>query len=160
MKGKAKLRGGNKRSLLPALAMVLSACVSQSYWDAQIDSLCKKDGGITIYERVRVSAEDYRRLGGIQGTIPVPTENTRKPGYPFVARTLRTVLSDGDPRVSRTETIYYRVADGKALARLVRYVRVGGDLPVYDHPSAFSCPDAKSAAAAERSIFLIEGFTQ
>jgi hypothetical protein len=145
-------------ALLIGMSFALSGCVSQTFWDARIDRLCRQDGGMTLYERVWISAEEYRRLGGVQGTIPLPNEQSAPSGYPFLAKQSRTVLSERDPRVYRAETLYFRASDGKVLGRLVRYHRVGGDLPIGDHHSVYTCPSQDEATAAERSIYSIEGF--
>jgi hypothetical protein len=132
-----------------AVLIVIVAVVAfyegrKAYWDAQIRTLCAKDGGFTIFERVTLSKEEYERLGGYAGDIRIPFVGKDPKGSPYVLEILRTPLRKGEePYVARNETLIRRRVDGKLLSRGVEYLRRGGDLPMgLFHPSSFSCPRA------------------
>lgn len=129
----------------------------QSYWDAKVEDMCKADGGMTTYEQVLISQEDYRRFNGSAGVIFISDERSMRPGYPFASRTTEQVLNDDNPRVVRRETYYFRRSDRKVLAKAVEYSRVGGDVPSFGHPSMFYCPSSKAQMAALRMVFKLQG---
>lgn len=143
------------------LVMVIPACMGytpglQAHWDAKLKEMCELDGGITVFERVTLTEEQYRRFGGRAGGISLPSQRSAPPGYPFATRTTEVVLNERDPKVYKAETDYLRLTDGKVLAKLVRYWRVGGDFPTFGHPSSYSCPDQQQAVESERGIFILD----
>jgi len=132
----------------------------QAYWDAKVKELCEKDGGVTVYERVKLTQSEYQRLGGVRGIVPVPQRSTANPGSPFVADTVMTIIRDWGPEVYRRETSIVRVADGKVLARQVTYGRVGGDFPSPGHPSSYGCREVGLPLDVEKQTFEIIGDSQ
>jgi len=133
----------------------------KAYWDAQVKEMCENDGGIRVYERVAISRADYERLGGRNGMIPIPHEKNAAKDYPFVSSGTGQIINESNPRVYRTESNYLRRSDRKLIATSVQYSRVGGDFPLrFAHHSTYACPDAKTAAAEEKSIFSIEGLSK
>jgi hypothetical protein len=146
-------------SLLAAL--LLTGCMGwvpgqQAYWDAQVKEMCEKDGGAQVYERVDLSSEDYQRLGGTNGVIPVPLEGPERVS-PYFARTTIVKIHDGSPEVTKRTTDIVRRSDGKILGRNIIYSRVGGDFPtVISHHSYFACTDMPSVRTdIERQIFVV-----
>jgi hypothetical protein len=128
----------------------------KAYWDAKVRELCERDGGVVILERVPLTRDEYRRLGGVRGGIPFPSEESAAPDYPFVSGGTRTVIRDGDPQVIRRDGFYKRRTDGKLLATTVSYHRIGGDFPgTVAHPSSFQCPEQKGRIAGMPEIFII-----
>jgi len=81
--------------------------------------LCAKDGGVSVYERVKVAPSEYQRLGGVGGTLPVPLREYAKPNSPYVADIKQTVLHEANPGVIRLETAIVRLSDGTTLSRMV-----------------------------------------
>jgi hypothetical protein len=127
----------------------------QSYWDAQVREMCEKDGGVMIYERVRLTQDEYRHLGGIGGTVPVPSKSLAAPSAPYVAETKIAKIREWSPEVYRRETVIIRVVDGKVLSRQVTYGRIGGDFPSHAHPSSYGCADVGLRLDVERQTFEI-----
>ena len=85
------------------LLAMLAGCMgyvpgSQSYWDAKVKEMCEKDGGVTVYERVKISQRTSKLLWG-QG-LPLPTENTRKDS-PYFWERVETTIRDSNPKVAR-----------------------------------------------------------
>jgi hypothetical protein len=152
--------------LVIAIATVtLASCAGyvpgqQAYWDAKVREMCEKDGGVTVYERVKLTQSEYQRLGGVRGIVPVPSRNTASPSSPFVADTTISKIRDWSPEVYRHETLITRVADGKVLARQIQYGRIGGDFPSPGHPSSFGCAEVGLRLDVERQIFEIMGGDQ
>jgi hypothetical protein len=90
------------------------------------------------------------------GAILLPNESTAPPGYPYIGESFDTVIRSGDPKVYKAESLYKRRSDGKLLARSVSYRRVGGDFPIFDHHSVYSCPSQSEAIEGQRRIFMPE----
>ena len=154
-----------KTSYSFAVAIVccsLSACLgyvpgAKVYWDARVKEMCLKDGGATVYERVKITPADYQSLRGSGGTIPVPARRFAKPDSPYVADTTISTIHEWGPEVFRLETLISRVADGRVLARQVTYIRRGGDFPSPSHSSSYSCSDVGVRLDVERQTFEIVG---
>lgn len=127
-----------------ALTIPLGGCEKYEL-DRQMEKLCKKDGGVTIYEKITLPSDRFDSNGEIIPIRPVHLnpEGVYGPEYRLI--TLRTTLKEGDPvrgegRLDRTERRLIRLSDGKLLAVAVRYGRSGGDLIAYAHFSSKSCP--------------------
>lgn len=134
----------------------------KAYWDSKVKELCKQDGGVTVYERVTIDEEEFKRLGGIQGTLPVPNERYARQSYPYVSQEMRTRIREWNPEVVRGETLIKRRVDNKLLGRLIYYARIGGDIPIsFGHPTYFSCQNIPEIRLdIERQIFSIEGVSK
>jgi hypothetical protein len=146
--------------LLIAGALV-TACAGyvpgrQSYWDEKIREMCANDGGVLIYRKMPISKADFDRLGRVGAHVAIPPRPLSRTTDLVVADESTTVLRDANPRVWRSEQLVKRTSDGAVLAKVVRYSRVGGDIPSPSHSSHFGCPDEKAVLAAQQAIFLVK----
>ncbi|SRR5258708_7846239 len=143
-----------------AASALLCSCAGyvpgeKSSWDARIKQMCEQDGGVTVYERVHLTLEQFKRLGGIERALPLPSETDSPTGHPYFRRLVDTKLHEQDPEVVRSETQVVRHSDGKVLGRSIRYWRRGGDFPIgIAQESAFICP---SRAELTSQIFMVIG---
>ena len=147
------------------LTLTLTGCEKFAL-DRQMEELCKKDGGVRVYEIVMLPASMFDQLGD-----PFPGWRARvlqgKPEerlgaeYRYVVE--RVHLKNGDPlkgegRLDRTSERIYRRADGKLMGEAISYGRSGGDFIAYAHPTSKSCPIYQSAnEKLIRSVFLRKG---
>lgn len=129
--------------------------------DSQVENLCKKDGGIRIYETVTLPSEMFDRWGD-----PFPGWRGRKledrlgTDYRYFAETI--YLKQGDPFqvfsegvLSRSSERIIRLSDSKLMGESVVYGRTGGETILLGHPSGKICPVLQSAdATLIRSVFL------
>ena len=122
-------------------------------WDAKVKELCQRDGGVTVFERVRLSRDEARHVTGPAGGLVVPRKDAATAGRPYVSERKRVVLNEGNPAVYRSETVIVRTSDGKVLSRLVHYARVAR----VGFDSGYSCRDAGIAADLEQQTFEILG---
>ena len=129
----------------------------QSYWDAQVREMCEKDGGVQIFEQIAISSEQATALQKVGSHFSIPPRATAKPDAPAYWDELVTIFQDANPRVWRSEQVIRRRGDEKVVARVVRYIRVGGDIPSPAHSSSFSCPDEAGVLAKRENIFSIKG---
>jgi len=136
-----------KAAAVVALSSALAGCMGwvpgrQSYWDAKVKEMCEKDGGVTIYERVELSKEEFRRLGGANGSLPIPYVADARHDYPFFYEVIDSKIRDANPTVVQTQIVIRRRSDGKALGRSIQYFRRGGDMPTgVAQDSSFICPE-------------------
>jgi len=135
------------------VALFLAGCgsIQATYWDARIDELCRKDGGVTVYERVTMTAEEQKRLGGVGRSIPLPTRQVAPPNAPYIAEETTTWLSR-NPDVFRSESLIVRTSDKKVLSRQINYSRVR-----LEFGEPHSCQDAGVRLDVERQTFEVKG---
>lgn len=150
-------------SAITFVGFSLSGC-EKAALDRQVEELCKKDGGVKVYEKVVLPPEMFDRWGdpfpGWQGRKP---EDRLGPDYRYVTKTIYLkkgdpikVFSEGELKQS-TEKIV-RVSDGKLMGQSIVYSRFGGEMILLGHPSAHVCPIYKSQEEMLiRSVFLKKG---
>jgi hypothetical protein len=142
---------------------MLSGCEKYRL-DQQMEELCKKDGGVKVYETVTLPPEMFDRFGNPFPGWPNRAEIDRLgPDYRYVVE--RIYLKRGDPiqlfskgeLIQRVERIF-RVSDGKLMGQWILYNRIGGETILLGHPSGKICPDYKNAnETLIRSVFLKKG---
>jgi hypothetical protein len=151
-----------KKAWFPFAVLLLAGCMGwvpgrQSHWDAKVREMCEKDGGVHIFEKLRISRADVDLLGSLDGKIDVPLKRLAKPNSPAYADMRVTNVNEGNPQVTRTEATIVRQVDGAVVARWISYARFGGDLPSPAHPSSFRCPELKQITADLQPLFIVEG---
>jgi len=142
-------------------SVLLSGCEKIAL-DRRMEELCKKDGGVKVFETVTLPPEMFDQWGD-----PFPGWRGRKqedrlgPEYRYVDETI--YLKKGDPfkgegRLDRNSVRIYRRADGKLLGEAVSYGRSGGDFIAYAHPTSRSCPTYETDKEwVIKSVFLKKG---
>jgi hypothetical protein len=134
--------------------------LNKAYWDSRVSKMCAEEGGISIYESVRFSEEEFIRYGGDDGVITVPDERSaRSADFPFAISRNEIQINESFPRVIKRETSVYRKQDNKLLGAYIRFSRIGGDFPTgLAADSSFSCQDINGFRTdLEKQIFLVEG---
>lgn len=112
--------------------------------DAEVRELCAKDGGVKVYETVRLPAERFDKKGVLKAYRPNQGENALGPNY--IYKMENQYFSKGEINavaIWRTHIKVFRRSDGKLLGDSVSYTRRGGDFPGPWHPSSYICPDLK-----------------
>ena len=144
------------------LSIALAGCMGyvpgrQSYWDAQVREMCERDGGVQIIERVLVSKDQLNEMKKIGPYISIPSRlNVTDQDILFWDEAI-TIFYEANPKVWRSEQLVTRRDDGKVVARVVRYSRVGGDIPSHAHSSHFGCPEEKEILFQREKVFLLMG---
>lgn len=155
--------------VLPRLAYMVSLFVvllhggcERYALDRQMDELCKKDGGIKVYETVTLPAEMFDQNGDpFPGWRKRPAQERLGSDYRLDEQT--TYIKKGDPLKGQGELVRFdskviRNADGKVLGQQTSYGRSGGDLIVVDHPSSKLCPQQLgSPTFVIRTVFVKQG---
>lgn len=124
------------------------------YYDMEVSRLCAKDGGVKVYETVKLPAEKFDRWGMVNFFRRMQKENALGPEYFYKFET--TYYQRGNPDLFRMHTRVVRRSDGKLLGESVFYKRGGGDLPGPWHGSSFMCPELSVANDVLRQVFIKE----
>lgn len=129
--------------------------------DRQMEELCKKDGGVKVYETVTLPPEMFDRWGD-----PFPGWRERKPEdrlgaeYRYVMEIVDIKRGDafkGEGELRRFQTRIYRRSDNKLMGEAISYGRSGGDFIAFAHPTSKSCPTLQSESDVIRTVFLRNG---
>lgn len=136
-----------------AIILLLPGCEKMRL-DNQVRELCTKDGGIKVYETVKLTKEEFDRWN--KDGFKVPEKSNVKEEEYFYEWDIY-YYQQGNPSLSRSQYRIIRRNDGKVMGESVRYSRGGGDLPGPGHESSFTCPPvSKDQPALETSIFIKE----
>ena len=137
-----------------AATLLLAGC-EKARLDKDVRRLCEKDGGIKVYETVRLPPEKFDNWGLINFYRPTQGENALGPEY-FYKFDIHYYRS-GNPQMSRYHIQVVRRSDGKLLGEAISYGRGGGDIPSPMHESSFSCPSPSEVGeiALFKQIFSI-----
>lgn len=121
--------------------------------DRQVRELCAKDGGVKVYETVKLTAEEYDELK--QKNFILSDKFHRKPMDEYYLKSEHKLLKKGDPKLLRSHAWVVRRSDSKIIGESVHYARSGGELPGPWHGSSFHCPEIrKENPSLETSIFI------
>lgn len=132
---------------------LLSACSSgpsKKQLDDEVRRLCAIDGGIKVYETVKLPAYKFEKDGSIY--IPSKQIAAEKDGYFYESSMI--LLRKGNPELRQYHFKVYRRTDGKLLGEAVSYSRVGGDIPGPWHHSWFRCPKDADIVDLNMQIFI------
>jgi len=156
-----------KTTAIVFLASTLLGCMGwvpgrQTYWDAKVKEMCEKDGGVTVYERVRISKAEINRHVlpmTADGRLSFTIKELAHPDAPIYAVERITYLRESNPRVRRTESVIMRRHDQVVVARWVIYARAGGDFPTgLSEGTSFICPDLqKMTSDLHEQLFIVDG---
>lgn len=104
-------------------AVVFMGGCEQMRVDEQMEELCKKDGGIRVYEQVVLPSDQFDENGGL---MFFKTWNNSSGGYKFL-RTHESIRSD-KPSIDKNTFTITRESDNHVLGVYVTYLRTGGGI--------------------------------
>ena len=138
------------------LIPIFSSCASpsKSELDAEVKRLCAIDGGIKVYETVKLPTEKYNKLLDKFGRLWIARKDQANPTDEYYSESETHYYRQGSPEMSRRLYRIVRRSDGKILGELVFYGRGGGDMPGPWHDSSFTCPAYENVPNFESSIFV------
>lgn len=94
-------------------------------WDQRIAEMCIAEGGVTIYEAVTLTPEEFRSYGPTQGTIRIPSEQaSERSNLPYFRKFSLTYLNESQPRISKLDYLVIRKSDQQVMARSISFGRV------------------------------------
>ncbi len=138
--------------LMAASMLPLLAGCEKDRLDAQVRELCAKDGGITVYETVKLPAERFDQYGQIR----IPSKQDAKPGDEYYYESSTFYLISGNPAMWQSRYRVYRKIDNntKLIGESISYARRGGDVPGPWHESSFGCPDGADITDLKKQVFI------
>lgn len=120
----------------------------KDHLNAQMAELCKIDGGVKIYERVKLPAEMYNEWGGLKNKKFVRQNNKDLMliGSDYILIEESVDIKKGDPLkgegwLLRSHSEIRRITDNALLAEAVQYGRAGGDRWSAGMHSIDDCPN-------------------
>lgn len=135
--------------ILAAVLLLLTGC-EKDHLDAQVREMCAKDGGIKVYETVRLSPEKFDKYGAVK--IPSKQDAKQEDQYYYESRMHH--YKSGNPEMWQLHFMLYRRIDNKLIGEAISYARRGGDLPGPWHASSFGCPDDSDISDLKKRIFI------
>jgi hypothetical protein len=149
--------------LLVSLTVYAAFFTEKDRLDREVERLCAIDGGIKVYETVKLPADKFDKHGQINFYRPTQGENTLGPEY--IYKWVIHYYKKGDPvsqgaqeaSMRRDHIQIIRISDMKLLGEFVKYHRAGGDFPGPWMPSSYHCPNRSEA---NESILLNKIFTK
>ncbi|QOJ23449.1 MAG: hypothetical protein HRU78_07095 [Gammaproteobacteria bacterium] len=150
--------------LLIAAAIVYATFFTEkARLDREVDRLCAIDGGIRVYETVKLPPDKFNERGEV--IFYQPTQRIEDSlGLEYIFQWDVHYYKKGDPAVTgpqdtvmkRTHIQIIRKSDMKILGEFVLYSRGGGDFPGPWAPSSYRCPSAAKASSGKlmRRIFI------
>ncbi len=128
------------------VANSISGCgspIEKASLDADVRRLCDVDGGIKVYEKVKLSPDNFNEWGQVNFFKPTQGENALGEAYLF-QETIK-ILKSGDPELLRYHYRVFRKTDMKLLSETISYQRGGGDALGPWPASVFTCPPILNA---------------
>lgn len=129
-----------KALIVISLSVIAAGCATpkQALYDAEVDRLCEKDGGVVVYETVAWPASNFDKYGHPRALLHSSPESIY--GHEYVTQIERKSIKSGGASVDRLQTSITRRSDGKLLGTSTWYVRAGGDWISGFQPSSHQCP--------------------
>ncbi|MDR1848991.1 MAG: hypothetical protein LBQ75_03020 [Zoogloeaceae bacterium] len=150
--------------ITPVFALVALAWLAASFWygggqifyyNAKVKRMCAIDGGINVYETVKLPPERFDQWDNVK----LPSQEKAKPSddYFYVSDDVYIETSSDSVTLRRSGLAIVRRSDGKTLGEVISYHRRGGDIPfVPAHPSSFRCPTNPFKLNLGKAVFLKE----
>ena len=121
----------------------------KAYYDAEVNRLCADDGGVKVYETVRLPSEKFNGWGQI--AFYDPTQGANALGSEYIYKRESHYLRNELPMILRTHYEVIRQADNKLLGETTFYSREGGDFfnqlgfPPGTFSQSYNCPTITEA---------------
>lgn len=129
--------------------------------DRRMEELCKKDGGVRVYETVKLPPEMFEHYGDpFPGWRGRPDSERLGSDYEYLSTSEDLVKGDplkGQGRLRRDHIKIVRRTDTKLMGESIYYGRSGGDFIVIDHFTSKGCPQGQHHSDVVRQVFINQG---
>lgn len=136
--------------LLVSLTVYAAYFTEKDRLDREVERLCAIDGGIKVYETVKLPAERFDQYG----QISIPYKENVKPEDEYYYESSTVYLIKGSPELRKYFSKIYRRSDDRLLGESTSYSRIGGDMPGPWQPSSFMCPADEGFNYLMKQIFI------
>lgn len=133
-------------------AMVLVIGCEKGRLDERVRELCRQDGGVKVFETVKLAAGAFDSYGVVR--IPIEKDAAAKDAFVY-QQDVHYYLK-GNPELLRLQFKIVRRTDRKVLGEATSYSRRGGDMPGPWHESSFACPDRADISDLKKKVFVRE----
>ncbi|ODS22978.1 hypothetical protein AB835_11280 [Candidatus Endobugula sertula] len=133
--------------------------LNKAYWDYQVKKMCKKDGGVTVFERIDISKKEYPKIFSNLGKMKLPNRWSDKNKFPYFYKNNTENIKLGKLSVKKHLYKIINRKTKKIITKSISYSRIGGDFPILvQHPSSFSCEKIKGLKTLSSidSTFIIK----
>lgn len=138
--------------------LLLQGCErAKTTLDREVDRLCAIDGGVHIYETVRMPKENFGLDGEVFPQHKGKLGDSGRYSEFYKSKLVVETVQEGYPGIVRIRARITRNSDEKVLGEIINYKRSGGDFPGPWEPSSHSCNIGAETVNFERRIFLSEG---
>lgn len=136
--------------LLVSLTVYAAFFTEKDRLDREVERLCAIDGGIKVYEKVKLPAERFDQYG----QISIPYKENVKPEDEYYYESSTIYLIKGNPELRQYSSKLYRRSDDRLIGESTSYSRIGGDMPGPWQPSSFMCPADEGFNYLMKQIFI------
>ncbi|WP_394808939.1 hypothetical protein [Nitrosomonas sp.] len=136
--------------LLVSLTVYAAFFTEKDRLDREVERLCAIDGGIKVYETVKLPAERFDQYG----QISIPFKENIKPEDDYYYESSTVYLIKGNPELRQYRSEIYRRSDDILLGESASYARVGGDMSGPWQPSSLMCPEDEGFNNLMKLIFI------
>ena len=136
--------------LLVSLTVYAAFFTEKDRLDREVERLCAIDGGIKVYETVKLPAERFDQYG----QISIPYKENVKPEDEYYYESSTIHLIKGNPELRQYSSKLYRRPDDRLIGESTSYSRIGGDMPGPWQPSSFMCPADEGFNYLMKQIFI------
>lgn len=136
--------------LLVSLTAYAAFFTEKDRLDREVERLCAIDGGIKVYETVKLPAERFDQYG----QISIPYKENVKPEDEYYYESSTIYLIKGNPELRQYSSKLYRRSDDRLIGESTSYSRIGGDIPGPWQPSSFMCPADEGFNYLMKQIFI------
>jgi hypothetical protein len=123
----------------------------KAHYDRQVRELCAKDGGVRVYETVRLPPEKFDEFGDFR----IPIKSSAQETDPYYYEWRIQYYREGNPSIERSHFLIFRRVDKKLLGEAISYARLRGDLPgPWEGGTSFRCPRNSNDSILHRRVFI------
>lgn len=135
--------------LMLATCLALGGC-EKARLDEQVRTLCAKDGGVKVYETVKLPTDRFDKYGVFN--LPKREDARSEDDYFYISE--MHYLRQGNPEMWRLHFQVVRKSDGRVLGEATTYTRRGGDMPGPWHESSFGCSFQADISDLKKQVFV------
>lgn len=139
--------------LLPMAAACARGPLVKAALDDEVLRLCAIDGGIKVYETVKLPVDKFNQWGQVD--FRVPLKRNEKPDSEYFYEWQTDYYQKGNPALYRNHFRLFRAYDNTLLGEAIGYVRQGGDAYGPWHDSSFDCPSDAGITNLKQRVFSI-----
>jgi hypothetical protein len=136
---------------LPILTACTSGPIAKAILDEEVNIRCEVDGGIKVYETVKLPPDKFNKWG--QVAFNIPNKERKRPDSEYYYTLTELYYKKGNPEVSRSHFKLYQARNNVLLGEAISYGRRGGDVVGPWHESSYRCPTKASITNLKENVF-------